>query len=87
MTFQLVFFDGEEAFVKWTDTDSLYGSRHLAKKMAEERVMVDREVIVSQLDTIVSGTHADCAAHLFVKFFYIGLGPHKRIVENWGRDS
>ncbi|KAK6013000.1 hypothetical protein OSTOST_21794, partial [Ostertagia ostertagi] len=29
---QLIFFDGEEAFVDWTETDSLYGSRHLAKK-------------------------------------------------------
>lgn len=28
----LVFFDGEEAFVHWTDTDSVYGSRHLAAK-------------------------------------------------------
>lgn len=28
----LVFFDGEEAFVKWTDQDSVYGSRHLASK-------------------------------------------------------
>lgn len=27
-----VFFDGEEAFVDWTETDSLYGSRHLARK-------------------------------------------------------
>src|SRR5438270_6059590 len=26
----LVWFDGEEAFVKWSSTDSLYGSRHLA---------------------------------------------------------
>jgi glutaminyl-peptide cyclotransferase len=30
----LVFFDGEEAFHEWTDTDSLYGSRHLAEKWA-----------------------------------------------------
>ena len=29
----LVFFDGEEAMVKWTDTDSLYGSRHLVQKL------------------------------------------------------
>ena len=57
VTVQLVFFDGEEAFVSWTDTDSLYGSRHLAKQMAEDRVMVDREVIVSQLETIVSDCH------------------------------
>jgi Zn-dependent M28 family amino/carboxypeptidase len=28
----LVFFDGEEAVHDWTDTDSVYGSRHLASK-------------------------------------------------------
>jgi Zn-dependent M28 family amino/carboxypeptidase len=28
----LVWFDGEEAFAQWTQSDSLYGSRHLAKK-------------------------------------------------------
>lgn len=28
----LAFFDGEEAFGEWTDTDSLYGSRHLADR-------------------------------------------------------
>jgi Zn-dependent M28 family amino/carboxypeptidase len=28
----LVWFDGEEAFKEWTDTDSTYGSRHLASK-------------------------------------------------------
>lgn len=26
-TLQIVFFDGEEAFHAWTDTDSTYGSR------------------------------------------------------------
>ncbi len=30
----IVFLDGEEAFKQWTDTDSLYGSRHLAEKWA-----------------------------------------------------
>ncbi|CAG5136438.1 unnamed protein product [Candidula unifasciata] len=30
VTPQLIFFDGEEAFVQWTASDSLYGSRHLA---------------------------------------------------------
>ncbi|KAK7467452.1 hypothetical protein VKT23_004506 [Stygiomarasmius scandens] len=33
-TLQLLFFDGEEAFVQWTDTDSIYGARHLADKWA-----------------------------------------------------
>src|ERR1700733_2105616 len=28
----LIFLDGEEAFHQWTDTDSLYGSRHLAEE-------------------------------------------------------
>lgn len=29
-----MFFDGEESFEEWTATDSLYGSRHLAERMA-----------------------------------------------------
>lgn len=33
LTLQLIFFDGEEAFFRWSPTDSLYGSRHLAHKM------------------------------------------------------
>ncbi|XP_060063663.1 glutaminyl-peptide cyclotransferase-like [Ylistrum balloti] len=34
LTPQLVFFDGEEAFLEWTAHDSLYGARHLAEKWA-----------------------------------------------------
>lgn len=30
---ELVFFDGEEAFVQFTDTDGLYGSRHYASEL------------------------------------------------------
>ncbi|MGC2110390.1 MAG: M28 family peptidase [Candidatus Korobacteraceae bacterium] len=32
----LVWTDGEEAFVKWTDTDSDYGSRHLAQEWHQD---------------------------------------------------
>lgn len=32
----LVWFDGEEAFDKWTDADSCYGSRHLAEKWKQD---------------------------------------------------
>ncbi|CAG2217419.1 QPCT [Mytilus edulis] len=32
VTPQIVFFDGEEAYNHWTETDSLYGARHLADK-------------------------------------------------------
>ncbi|XP_020022719.1 glutaminyl-peptide cyclotransferase [Castor canadensis] len=34
LSLQLIFFDGEEAFLHWSPQDSLYGSRHLAMKMA-----------------------------------------------------
>ncbi|XP_071064876.1 glutaminyl-peptide cyclotransferase isoform X3 [Dasypus novemcinctus] len=34
LSLQLIFFDGEEAFIHWSPRDSLYGSRHLASKMA-----------------------------------------------------
>lgn len=30
---QLVFFDGEEAYVEFTETDGLYGSRHFAREL------------------------------------------------------
>jgi Zn-dependent M28 family amino/carboxypeptidase len=32
----LVFFDGEEAIQSWTDSDSTYGSRHLAAKWGKD---------------------------------------------------
>jgi len=32
----LLWTDGEEAFVKWTDTDSVYGSRQLAQKWQQD---------------------------------------------------
>ncbi|XP_068280956.1 glutaminyl-peptide cyclotransferase-like protein isoform X8 [Nyctibius grandis] len=37
VTLQLLFLDGEEAFGDWSDTDSLYGARHLAERMATTR--------------------------------------------------
>ncbi len=33
---QLVFFDGEEAYVSFTQSDGLYGSRHFAKQLVAE---------------------------------------------------
>lgn len=34
---QLVFFDGEEAYVSFTETDGLYGSRYFAEQLAREK--------------------------------------------------
>lgn len=41
-TLQLIFFDGEEAFKEWTNTDSIYGARHLAEKWESEFVETPR---------------------------------------------
>ncbi len=34
-TYWFIFFDGEEAFLSWSDSDSLYGSRHLVQTLKE----------------------------------------------------
>ena len=34
-TLQIVFFDGEEAFHDWTDTDSIYGARWVLSCLSE----------------------------------------------------
>ena len=35
----LVFLDGEEAFEEWSDTDSLYGSRHMVARLAQSGLL------------------------------------------------
>jgi len=49
---QLIFFDGEEAFVDWTETDSLYGARHLAAQMEKTSIKTG-DTTVSQLAMMV----------------------------------
>ncbi|KAK6998005.1 glutaminyl-peptide cyclotransferase-like protein [Biomphalaria glabrata] len=51
-TLQLLFFDGEEAFIRWSDDDSLYGSRHLAELW--ERTPDRNYPSVNSLKNIVS---------------------------------
>jgi len=36
VTLQLFFLDGEEAFVEWSATDSIYGARHLANVLSQK---------------------------------------------------
>lgn len=55
VTLQLVFFDGEEAFDFWSEKDSLYGARHLAKVWKEQFYPYTGEssfVIASEIDRI-----------------------------------
>ncbi|CAH8492505.1 unnamed protein product [Schistosoma rodhaini] len=50
---KLIFFDGEEAFNQWTDTDSLYGSRHLAKKWSSTTSKSSNETELNKIDLLV----------------------------------
>jgi glutaminyl-peptide cyclotransferase len=43
----LVFFDGEEAYGEWSDTNSLYGSRHLAEKWAVEGMLPKIKALIN----------------------------------------
>ncbi|CAG8520072.1 2930_t:CDS:2 [Ambispora leptoticha] len=57
VTLQIIFFDGEEAFRDWTDTDSLYGSRHLAKKW-EETYITRTDYFQHQATSLLDGIEA-----------------------------
>ncbi|KAJ3752931.1 glutaminyl-peptide cyclotransferase-like protein [Lentinula raphanica] len=50
-TLQLVFFDGEEAFVSWTNTDSIYGARHLAETWESTYVSSESQSVVTTMST------------------------------------
>lgn len=39
LSLQLLFLDGEEAFKEWSDTDSIYGAKHLAARWEKEDVL------------------------------------------------
>lgn len=53
ISLQLLFLDGEEAFVDWTPEDSLYGSRHLAQKWQNTMVVNSKGSKVTELQRIV----------------------------------
>jgi len=43
----LVWFDGEEAVREWSDTDSLYGSRHLAAQWANDGTLARIKALIN----------------------------------------
>ena len=43
----LVWFDGEEAFGEWSDTDGVYGSRHLAEKWARDETLARIKALIN----------------------------------------
>ena len=68
VTLQMVFFDGEEALVSWTSTDSLYGARHLAEKWSGTRHPKGSNT--TMIDTIVSIISCLCI-FLWPKIYFI----------------
>ncbi len=46
-TVYLVFFDGEEAVVNWSETDSVYGSRHLAEKWSHDGTLGKTKALIN----------------------------------------
>jgi len=43
----LVFFDGEEAFGEWSETNGVYGSRHLARKWSEDGTLARIKALIN----------------------------------------
>jgi glutaminyl-peptide cyclotransferase len=41
-----VFFDGEEAFINWSQTDSIYGSKKLASEWQSEDVLKNIKIFI-----------------------------------------
>ena len=43
----LVFFDGEEAFGEWSDSNGIYGSRHLADKWSSDGMLAHIKALIN----------------------------------------
>lgn len=53
LSLKLLFLDGEEAFLSWSATDSIYGAKHLARKYSENRsVAKSTNEVITDLDRI-----------------------------------
>ncbi|GAV04874.1 hypothetical protein RvY_15082 [Ramazzottius varieornatus] len=71
LTLQMIFFDGEEAFVKWSANDSLYGSRNLAVKMDTQMKDLNRNVTeLDKIDVMVLLDLIGSKETQFRRFYY-----------------
>jgi len=57
LTYWIVFFDGEEALQNWSDTDSLYGSRHFVQKLTADGELSRIQAMV--LVDMIGDAHLD----------------------------
>lgn len=53
LTLRFIFIDGEEAFRLWSDTDSLYGARHMAANLEARAFPTNNAVGTNELHRMV----------------------------------
>jgi len=79
----LIFFDGEEAYGQWTDTDSVYGSRHLAETWKKDaswprfKALINVDMIGDKNLDILTDTNSDVALRRLVWNAAASLGYQK----------
>ena len=81
---ELVFFDGEEAYVAFTDTDGLYGSRYFAKELAAQNkakqfhggILFDMVGDKSLTITLPPDSPADLARGIFTSAESLNVRKH-----------
>ena len=79
----VVFFDGEEAFGQWTDTDSVYGSRHLAEAWKKDgswvrfKALINVDMIGDKNLDILEDTNSDVSLRRLVWSAAASLGYQK----------
>jgi glutaminyl-peptide cyclotransferase len=84
----LIFFDGEEAFGQWTDTDSVYGSRHMAQTWKKDgswlryKALINVDMIGDKNLDILLDTNSDVALRRLVWAAAASLGYQKYFTNN-----
>ncbi len=79
----IVFFDGEEAFGNWSDTDSVYGSRHLAEVWSKDgtwvrfKALINVDMIGDKNLDILEDTNSDVTLRKLVWSAAASLGYQK----------
>jgi glutaminyl-peptide cyclotransferase len=79
VTLQLIFFDGEEAFKSWSSTDSIYGSRHLAKKWSQQFITTNNAANTQSNGAATSSVSLLESIDLFVLLDLLGA-PSPNII-------
>jgi glutaminyl-peptide cyclotransferase len=82
----VVFFDGEEALGNWTDTDSRYGSRHLAAKWLADgtlpriRALINIDMIGDKQLDLANDSNSSEALRMKLKSIaeHLGYGKYLR---------